>query len=90
MRASDWTPISNGSKVMGRFNLHLQSGMIIRGATLVDGRDGPFVSLPQRSYDRNGTTKYDAIIGFDSKERQEKFLKLALAAVEEARKAKAA
>lgn len=90
MKAEDWKAIDNGSKVMGRFKLHLDSGMIINGATLVDGKNGPFVSLPQRQWEgRDGKPKWDPIIEFSSKERREQFDAAALRAVNALRQGQA-
>lgn len=89
MKALNWSSVDDASRVIGRFDIELESGLIIRGATLVRGRDGEFVSLPQRSWtNRGGTTKYAAIIEFVTKERATVFGTKALAAVNALRGAK--
>lgn len=89
MKAENWSVVDNGSRVVGRFDLVLDSGMIIRGATLVNGREGVFVSLPQRSWTtKDGKSKYAAIIEFSSKERAVAFGAKALQAANELRGAK--
>ena len=88
MRAENWKAANGSSKVRGRFDLMLDSGMIIRGCTLVDGKNGDFVSLPQRTYESGGSTKYAAIIEFVSRERGEKFFDAALTAIKALRQAK--
>jgi DNA-binding cell septation regulator SpoVG len=82
MRADNWKLISNGSKARGRADLILDSGMIIRGAMLVAGTNGAFVSLPRQSWTRrDGTKQYSAIIEFEDDARARKFLDAALAAL---------
>lgn len=81
MKADNWRAANGSSRVRGSFDLILDSGMIIRGCTLVDGRQGDFVSLPQRSYEKGGKTTYSAIVDFTSQERGQKFYAAAIAAV---------
>lgn len=86
MHASNWKVVDGQSRVIGRFDLHLDSGLILRGATLVSGREGEFVSLPQRSWKKtDGKMVYETIIEFDSKERSQKFGAQALKAVQQLR-----
>jgi len=73
----NWKPLSGTSKVKGSFTLEMGE-IEINGMTLVEGPKGNFVSFPQRSYQKDGETKYQNIVWMPNKDRRGAFQNWAL------------
>lgn len=73
----NWKPLDSNSKVKGFFTLEMGE-IEINSMTLVEGPKGNFVSFPQRSYQKDGETKYQNIVWMPDKDRREAFQNWAL------------
>jgi DNA-binding cell septation regulator SpoVG len=59
-------------KIKGWFTL-VARDLEINDCTLVEGGKGDFIGLPQRSYQKDGETKYTAIVFIPDKDRRYAF-----------------
>ncbi len=72
MKITEYKGIGRGSLVAA-FDLELTSGMLISGMKLFNGKNGNFVSFPERPYQSGDETKYAKIISIPDRERSDKF-----------------
>jgi len=63
---------SGRGKVKGWFTLAM-GDFEVNDCTLVEGNKGDFVGLPQRSYQKDGETKYMSIVFIPDKDRRYAF-----------------
>jgi DNA-binding cell septation regulator SpoVG len=84
MKIENWRPNTFGGKKLGTFSLELPSGMTLVDCSVVNGDKGHFIGLPQKSYEKDGQTKYVALVKFWDREKQTRFDEMVLAALREA------
>lgn len=59
---------------LGTFDLTMPSGMTLVNCSAVNGKDGQFIGLPQRSWKTlDGETKYAACVKIEDRAVQKKF-----------------
>jgi hypothetical protein len=79
---SDWHPLSKGMAV-GKFTLHLASGLIIDDFAELKKGDSRWVGMPcQRFIGRDGTEKREPIIKFRDNKTADRFRKMVLDAID--------
>jgi len=81
MTVTNYKSIDRGA-VVASFDLELDSGMVVYGMKLMNGKNGRWVGFPERPYQQNGETKYAKIIGIPNRERSDKFRDLVLSVLD--------
>lgn len=81
MQVAQWRPYQKGT-LRGFFELHLDSGLTIRGMTCHSKNGKRWVSFPSKPYDDNGEMKYWSILHIPEDARWKRFQKLALEALD--------
>jgi hypothetical protein len=83
MKATSFKQYQKGT-LQGFFELHLDSGLSIRGMTYHRKDDKRWVAFPSKPYeDKDGETKYQNILYIPDESRWTKFQTLALRALDE-------
>lgn len=73
MTISNWRPSTNGGKRKGTFSVTMPSGITLIDCSLVEGEKGLFIGMPQKSYQKDGQTKYVAVVKIEDRAISEKF-----------------
>jgi DNA-binding cell septation regulator SpoVG len=77
----DWRPHSKNTLV-GFLVLELPSGLVIRDVMLHEKGDSRWVSMPAKSFEKDGERSWVPLVEFASKEVRQAFQEQALAAVD--------
>ena len=62
----------------------IEEAIVLNDIAIVEGKNGLFASMPQRSYTKDGETKYTSIYNPITKEAREELLSAVLGAYEKA------
>ena len=57
----DRTINKDGSRVRAIASVSIAGSFAVHGVKIVDGQDGPFVQMPQNSYEKGGKRQYEDI-----------------------------
>jgi DNA-binding cell septation regulator SpoVG len=77
--------ISGSGSLMGFFDVELPSGLVIRGASLLQKDGDRWIGLPRREWaGQDGRKNYAPVIEFASKDARERFQKAVLPLAETA------
>lgn len=66
-------PIENAGTIKANVSVNIDDMIVINDFKIIEGKNGLFVSMPQRSYTENGTTKYRDIAYFLDRDTREDF-----------------
>lgn len=77
-----WKALERGS-MKGFLSLSLPSGMVIHEIMLFEKEGKRWIGLPSRPFEKkDGTKAYNAIVEFPDRDRRDKFIQMALAAMD--------
>jgi hypothetical protein len=77
----EWKPYSKNT-LLGFLSLELPSGLVLHDLTLHRRGDDRWLSMPAKSFDKDGAKGWAPLIEFSTKESRDKFQAAALSAMD--------